>query len=193
MSNALGMNLTKKTSFLTKTISTVLTLSLASLVSGALSVGAVAQVTKKGASGLPLPRYVSLKANRVNMRVGPGRDYKVDWMFTKRGLPLEILQEYDNWRKVRDPEGVEGWILQSLLSGNRTAIVAPWKKEDDDNLLKLMRKPVDTSSTVAKLEAGVVAKVEECSNGWCKMSVAGIEGYMQQASLWGVYPDENLD
>ena len=85
-----------------------------------------AEAETKGPSGLPLPRFVSLKAQRVNMRVGPGRDYKVEWMYTKAGLPLEILQEYDNWRKVRDPEGNEGWILHSLLSGERTAIVAPW-------------------------------------------------------------------
>lgn len=169
------------------------TIAMVSTIGATLAFAPAVQAANKGPSGLPLPRYVSLKASRVNMRVGPGRDYKVDWMFTKRGLPLEILQEFDNWRKVRDPEGSEGWILQSLLSGERTAIVAPWKRDDADKLIKLKRTPTQETSTVARLEAGVVAKVDECSDGWCKMSVKGVEGYVEQASLWGVYPDENLD
>jgi SH3-like domain-containing protein len=81
-----------------------------------------------GPSGLPLPRFVSLRANRVNLRVGPGTNYAVEWMYLKSGLPMEIIQEYDNWRRVRDADGAEGWINQSLLSGNRTAVVAPWHK-----------------------------------------------------------------
>ena len=155
--------------------------------------GPMAEAASTGPSGLPLPRYVSLKASRVNMRVGPGRDYKVDWMYTKRGLPLEILQEYDNWRKVRDPEGVEGWILHSLLSGARTAIVAPWKRHEKENHSALRKNPSPTGVTVARLEAGVLVKVSQCLDGWCKMSVKGIDGYIEQASLWGVYPDEKIE
>ena len=78
-----------------------------------------------GGTGLPVPRFVSLKANKVNMRIGPGKQFKVVWLYLKKGLPVEIIQEYDNWRKVRDPEGAEGWILHSLLSGRRTVIVNP--------------------------------------------------------------------
>ena len=90
-----------------------------------------------GPSGLPLPRFVSLKSGRVNSRIGPGVNYPVDWLYLKSGLPMEIIQEYDNWRRVRDSDGAEGWINQSLLSGKRTAIAAPWQrgKEAQINLL----------------------------------------------------------
>src|SRR5690348_10149454 len=84
--------------------------------------------TLLGPSGLPLPRFVSLKSGRVNSRIGPGVNYAIDWMYLKPGLPMEILQEFDNWRKVRDSDGAEGWINQSLLSGKRTGIAAPWQK-----------------------------------------------------------------
>lgn len=152
-----------------------------------------ANAAENGASGLPLPRYVSLKSKRVNMRVGPGRDYKVEWMYTKAGLPLEILQEYDNWRKVRDSEGEEGWVLQSLLSGKRTALVAPWKKNEKDGMIPLKIAPNNAAAVVAKLEPGVLMEIEECKSGWCKVAVASLEGYAQQDHLWGVYPDEKLD
>ena len=83
-----------------------------------------------GASGLPVPRFVSLKAGRVNVRVGPGEDYKIAWVFTKPGLPIEVIQEYDTWRRIRDSDGTMGWVFQSLLSGKRTAVVAPWAAGD---------------------------------------------------------------
>jgi SH3-like domain-containing protein len=89
---------------------------------------AAAQSRARGKSGLPLPRFVSLKSGRVNSRIGPGVTYAVDWMYLKAGLPMEIIQEYDNWRRVRDSDGAEGWINQSLLSGKRTAIAAPWQR-----------------------------------------------------------------
>lgn len=90
----------------------------------------------RGPSGLPLPRFVSLKSAKVNSRTGPGVNYAIEWLYLKAGLPVEILQEYDNWRRIRDSEGSEGWINQTLLSGKRTAIVAPWQKA---------RRPASTS------------------------------------------------
>jgi len=146
-----------------------------------------------GPSGLPLPRFVSLKAQRVNMRVGPGRDYKVEWMYTKRGLPLEILQEFDNWRKVRDSEGDEGWILQSLLSGQRTAIVTPWKTGESGAHIGLRQAPNREAPEIALLEPGVVTEVDECVGGWCRVSVEKVVGYAAQSELWGVYPDETIE
>ena len=77
-----------------------------------------------GPSGLPVPRFVSLKSGRVNVRVGPGEDYKIAWVFVKSGLPIEVVQEFDNWRQIRDSDGATGWVFQSLLSGKRTAVVA---------------------------------------------------------------------
>lgn len=168
------------------------TLFLSCIFAGAVLVAPIANAAKIGASGLPLPRYVSLKSSRTNMRVGPGRDYKVDWMYTRRGLPLEILQEYDNWRKVRDPEGAEGWVLKSLLSGTRTAIIAPWKRDEKASFIKLLSGPLDTTGTVARVTPGVVAKVDECFDGWCKMQIKGYKGYIKQTQLWGVYPDETV-
>jgi len=84
-----------------------------------------------GPSGLPLPRFVSLKSGRVNARIGPGVNYPVDWLYLKPGLPVEITQEFENWRRVRDSDGSEGWINQSLLSGKRTGIAAPWQRGKD--------------------------------------------------------------
>ena len=158
----------------------------------AISPSPAAAAADRGKSGLPLPRFVSLKASRVNMRVGPGREYSVDWMFTKRGLPLEILQEYDNWRKVRDSDGAEGWIVQTLLTGKRTALISPWLKEEG-GMVELHAKPEANSPVVAKMEAGVLAEVEACENGWCQIQAKDWSGYAKQVSLWGVYPDEKID
>ncbi len=141
-------------------------------------------------SGLPLPRFVSLKSERVNMRVGPGRDYEVEWRYVKRGLPLEIIQEYDNWRKVRDWEGSEGWILQSLLSGARAAIVAPW--DGAGGQIAMRREPRQDAPVIAQLEPRVIAQVVGCADHWCELSVSGANGYVSQNLLWGVYPNEEV-
>ncbi|MCG6856707.1 MAG: hypothetical protein LJE67_01425 [Salaquimonas sp.] len=151
---------------------------------------AAAQSIARGASGLPLPRYVSLKSARVNMRVGPGTEYQVEWLYLKRGLPMEVIQEFDNWRKVRDPEGNEGWILHSLLSGERTVIVEPWEK--GKGMLDMHASANGESHLVAKVEPGVVATVSKCSGGWCELTAGGATGFMRQNQLWGVYPDEQL-
>ena len=168
--------------------SCLMTAPLAALVT-ATAPSTAAAAADHGKSGLPLPRFVSLKASRVNMRVGPGREYSVDWMFTKRGLPLEIIQEYDNWRKVRDADGDEGWILQSLLTGKRTAIVSPWLR-DESGRVPLKSAPETGATVVAVMEAGVLADVETCNQGWCEVKAGGMKGYAEQVKLWGVYPDE---
>ncbi len=152
---------------------------------------AFAQNSSLGASNLPLPRFVSLKATRVNLRVGPGRDYSIAWRYTKSGLPMEITQEYDNWRRVRDVDGTEGWILGSLLSGERAAIVSPWKRSmAKDNLISLMRAPAADSRIVARLEPGVILDIRACNGTWCEAEVAGVTGWVEQNALWGVYPGE---
>jgi SH3-like domain-containing protein len=145
----------------------------------------------RGASGLPLPRFVSLKSGRVNSRIGPGIGYPVDWMYLKSGLPMEIIQEYDNWRRVRDADGAEGWINQSLLSGRRTAIVAPWRKSDGERI-EILADPVAESRTVAIVEAGVVGVIQRCNGDWCEMTFAGHKGWIRQQQLWGAYPGEQI-
>ena len=114
-----------------------------------------ARTARVGPSGLPLPRFVSLKSGRVNSRIGPGVNYPVDWLYLKPGLPMEIIQEYDNWRRVRDSDGSEGWINQSLLSGRRTAIAAPWQRGKDARDSACSPSPTRTRATVAVIEPGV--------------------------------------
>jgi SH3-like domain-containing protein len=143
-----------------------------------------------GKSGLPLPRFVSLKAGRVNVRVGPGEDYKVAWVFTKSALPVEIIQEFDTWRRIRDSDGQVGWVFHSLLSGKRTAVVSPWTKGDP---LPLRSRGTASSAVTAYLQPGVEAAVDRCAAGWCDLSGKGFSGWIEQNQLWGVYPDELVD
>ncbi|WOJ91450.1 SH3 domain-containing protein [Methylocapsa polymorpha] len=142
------------------------------------------------ASGLPVPRYVSLKSDRVNLREGPSKDHRTTWVFQRAGLPVEITAEFEIWRKVRDSEGAEGWVLHSLLSGRRTALVAPWKKAIDSTLYD---KANAQSAMIAKLQSNVIANVRSCDGAWCRVSVEGFNGYIQQSDLWGVYPNEKID
>ncbi len=142
-----------------------------------------------GPSGLPLPRFVSLKSGRVNSRVGPGVNYSVDWMYLKAGLPMEIIQEFDNWRRVRDADGAEGWVNQSLLSGRRTAIAAPWQKGKDATV-SLLASPDATARVVAVVEPGAIGNIRSCDGSWCEMAFGSYRGWINQAQLWGAYPGE---
>lgn len=142
-----------------------------------------------GASGLPLPRFVSLKSDRVNLRAGPAQDHEVTWMYTRAGLPVEIIAEFENWRRIRDSEGTEGWVFHSLLSGRRTALVAPWSNEQT---LNMRRDRGESAAVVALLEPGVLVDVAECDGVYCRVSVAEVRGWMPQEQLWGVYPDETF-
>ena len=146
-----------------------------------------------GPSGLPIPRFVSLKPARVNIRVGPGRDYGVSWLYTKSGLPVEIIQEYDNWRRIRDADGTEGWVYQSLLAGKRTAIVAPWERGKSENLIDLYANASDTSRVIARAEPGVISTIRECNGQWCQLDVQGERGWIRQTLIWGAYPGEVFD
>lgn len=141
-------------------------------------------------TGLPLPRYVSLKSDRVNLREGPSKDHRAAWLFQRAGLPVEITAEFDTWRKIRDSEGSEGWVLHSLLSGRRTVIISPWKKGE---IMPLHAKPQNNSDTVANLQAGVIANIKRCDKGWCRIYGTGYDGFIAQNMLWGVYPDEKVE
>jgi SH3-like domain-containing protein len=143
-----------------------------------------------GKSGLQVPRFVSLKAGRVNVRVGPGEDYKIAWVFTRVGLPIEVIQEYDTWRRVRDSDGAVGWVFNSLLSGKRTAVVTPWGKADAQ---PLHADAAADAAINAYLEPGVMATVDRCRSGWCRITGKGFDGWIEQDRLWGVYPNEDLD
>ena len=156
----------------------------------ALAQGAAGAAPKLGPSGLPLPRFVTLKAGRVNVRVGPGNDYRIAWVFTRAGLPVEVVQEFDNWRRIRDSDGTEGWVFHSLLGMKRNAVVAPWQNGDP---LPIRAEPADTGAITAYLQPKVVAKVNECQVGWCQLADPRFKGWIRQDRLWGVYPDETID
>lgn len=161
--------------------------------------GQAAAADTAGTSGLPLPRFVSLKADRVNVRKGPGTDYPIAWVFEKAGLPVEVVREYGIWRQIRDSDGSQGWVLQNLLSGRRTALVAPWdRKPKDKSAVKGKPVPVHAdasagSSVTAYAEAGTLAGLILCDTKWCEVSIADRRGYVEQSQLWGVYKDEKVE
>jgi SH3-like domain-containing protein len=142
------------------------------------------------ASGLPLPRFVSLKADKVNMHIGPAKTYEVKWVYQRAGLPVEITAEFENWRRIRDADGTEGWIYHSLLSGRRTGQVIA---KDKDTLVPIYEKADVESAVAAKLEPGVLGTVKRCDAGWCHISGRGFEGFIQQVRLWGVYQNEKVE
>jgi SH3-like domain-containing protein len=142
------------------------------------------------ASGLPVPRFVSLKPDRVTVRGGPNRDHDISFVFTRSGLPVEITAESDNWRRIRDWEGSEGWVYHSLLSGRRTALVSA---KQEDELVPLYDRADAQGTLVARLEPGVLAAVKACSGTWCHISGPGFDGWIAQERLWGVYANEKID
>jgi SH3-like domain-containing protein len=140
-------------------------------------------------TGLPLPRFVSLKADEVNARVGPGGDYAIAWVFRRAGLPVEILAEFENWRQVRDSAGGTGWVAASLVSGRRTALVAPWVKA---HTLFQLTSSRGGSSVVAQMEPGAILDIYECDGENCQAYAGNRIGWVPQKNLWGVYPGETV-
>src|SRR5215475_11222914 len=143
-----------------------------------------------GQSHLPIPRFVSLKSDRVNVRKGPSTDQAIVWVFSRAGLPVEIIAESDNWRRVRDSEGADGWVFHSLLSARRTVLVAPWAKGEER--VPLYSSKSTSSRAVAELQSGVLGNVVTCDGSWCELSVDDYSGYAQQDQLWGVYRGEEI-
>jgi SH3-like domain-containing protein len=141
-------------------------------------------------SGLPLPRFVSLKSDRVNVRGGPTRDHEVTWIYTRSGMPVEIVAEFDNWRRIRDWDGAEGWVFHSMLTGKRSVIIA--RPRDRSDTIPLRASASADAGTVALLQPGVVAQVRECSGDWCRIRGEGFDGWMPQERLFGVYPNEQV-
>jgi len=165
------------------------------LIAAALAVsaapGRAQEVANGPVSGLPLPRYVSLKSDRVNLREGPSKEHRTSWVFQRAGLPVEITAEFETWRRVRDADGTEGWVLHSLLSGRRTVVVSPWSKNKGETF-SLRETAAEGAAVVATLEPGVIANVQACQNAWCRVTVSKISGFIRQDRLWGVYPNETV-
>ncbi|MEM8797284.1 MAG: SH3 domain-containing protein [Pseudomonadota bacterium] len=150
----------------------------------------IAGAIKGSATGLPLPRFVSLKAKRTNLRVGPSFDHRIEWIYVKPGLPVEVIQEFDVWRRIRDLDGQEGWVHRSLLGAGRHAVVAPWQ---GDAFFAVHEEPDQQSRKRAELEAGVLAEIRHCNGTWCRVRGERYDGYMKAENLWGVYPDEVIE
>jgi SH3-like domain-containing protein len=164
----------------------------AMLVMSAAAATAAAQVPTGSVSGLPVPRFVSLKSDKVNVRAGPAREQDVAWVYSRAALPVEVTAEFENWRKIRDWEGAEGWVYHSMLSGRRTALVSPQSRGKDE-LLLLRAKPDAASGVTAKLQNGVLGTVKQCHSGWCRLVGEGFDGWIEQPRLWGVYPGEKVE
>ena len=148
---------------------------------------------------LPLPRYASLKTDRVNLREGPSKDHSTLWVFRRAGLPVEIIAEFETWRRIRDSEGTEGWVLHSLLSGRRTAVVTAPSQPGKATTFPLFAAASEAAGEEARLESGVIGNVKSCTGAWCRLIVAlpqkrgDVDGYIRQDRLWGVYPNEKVE
>jgi SH3-like domain-containing protein len=134
-----------------------------------------------------LPRFASLRADEVNMRAGPGLRYRIDWVYRRRELPVEIEREYEVWRYVRDADGIQGWMQQATLMGRRSFIV---QKAD----ATLRSDPSDSASAVAVLKPGVIGRIRSCEAGsaWCNVQTGSYRGYLRREQFWGALPDEAI-
>lgn len=137
-------------------------------------------------TGLPVPRFVSLRSNEVNLRTGPGLNYPVEWVYVRRDMPVEIIAEFDTWRKIRDWQGTEGWVHQSLLAGDRTAIVR-------GTVRQAYGEPRADAGTVVRMEPGVIVRLLECRPDWCRIAVKDFEGWLRRDAFWGAYPGETFE
>jgi SH3-like domain-containing protein len=159
---------------------------LAPPVGGARAADPPSNAQRKG-SGLPLPRFASLRADEANVRTGPGTRYPIDWVFRRKGMPVEIVAEYENYRKIRDWQGASGWVHQSLLTGKRSFII-PAKPAS------LHKTPAKAAEVIAKLEPEVTGEIRSCSGDWCRVRVAsGVTGWLERTELWGVYKSEPIN
>jgi len=160
------------------------------LISQSAKAASDAAVTTGSVSGLPMPRFVSLKSDRVNVRAGPNKDQDLRWVYTRAGMPVEITAEFENWRRIRDWEGSEGWVYHSLLSGRRTGVVVPKLK---DELVPLFESADTKAVVTARLQGGVVGAIKSCNGKWCEFAGKNFDGFIEQNRLWGAYPNEKID
>ena len=143
-----------------------------------LLAGLPALAQKVGPSGLPLPRFVILASGEVNVRTGPGKEFPIRWVFGREGYPVKIVEESDDWRKIVDQDGEEGWVHSSLLAGGRNIAVT-------GEVRSMRRTAGPEARIVARVEPGVVGKLFNCKSGWCFVEIADIRGWLEQDVLWG--------
>src|SRR3954471_20081916 len=174
---------------MTLTRQSIPALVLVALLSGQ-TVQAAGDAANGSNSGLPVPRFVSLKSDKVNVRAGPTKDHDVAWVYTRAAMPVEITAEFENWRRIRDWEGAEGWVYHSLLSGKRTGVIMPKSK---DELVPLYENADLEAAVTAKLQSGVLATLKSCTGAWCRVTGTGFDGWIRQERLWGAYPNEKVE
>lgn len=150
------------------------------------SANLMAEETRGSVTNLPLPRFVSTKTDETNVRRGPSLTHRIDWVFQRRGMPVEITAEHGHWRRVRDRDGAGGWVHYSLLSGIRTVIV-------QEDMLDVFLTPDPEAPVGARFEMGVIARLGECDHAWCHVSAGGYKGWSRKTALWGVNPDGSHD
>jgi SH3-like domain-containing protein len=134
-----------------------------------------------------VPRFVSLKAEKAYLRTGPGLRYPVEWVYTRRDMPVEVVAEFDAWRQVRDWKGTLGWMHSQVLSSKRSVIVT------GETTHPLRRDPAGDAEVVAKLEPGVIARLLECKPAWCRVEVSGFRGWLLRDEFWGVRDGEKVE
>lgn len=137
-------------------------------------------------TGLPLPRFVSLKGNEGRARRGPARSHRVDWIFTRRDMPLRVTAEFEHWRRVEDADGQGGWVHYASLSGVRTALLM-------GDMVPMRSHPRANAPEIALLERSVVARILTCQTDWCRLGVEGQRGWVERRAIWGIDPQEWLD
>ena len=143
--------------------------------------------TRIGDSGLPVPRFVSLKSGEVYLREGPSPQHKVQWVYVRRGLPVEVIAEYDVWRRIRDADGTTGWVHKGMLDGRRSVVMTA-----GDNV-PLREGPAADAPVIAYAEAGVIASLKACGGDFCEVEAKSIDAYVPRGRIWGVYQDETVE
>nr|MCV4206394.1 SH3 domain-containing protein [Roseomonas sp. SXEYE001] len=138
-------------------------------------------------TNLPLPRFAALRADEVNLRAGPGTRYPIQWTYQRRDLPVQIVHEFELWRRIRDMEGTEGWVHQSNLTGRRSFLVTGQERV-------LWRRPEETAPVVARLKPGVLGRIRVCEAGgaWCEVQVGDYRGWLRRTEFYGAMPDEEV-
>lgn len=161
---------------------------MAALAAFILTAGGAAAAEKgRGpVTDLPMPRFVSMKATEANVRRGPSLSHRIDWVYSRKDLPLRVTAEYGHWRRIEDRDGQGGWVHYSLLSGVRTALV-------DVDAVALRMKPTPDATELAVARRGVVARIDECGSDWCRIHKDGYRGWVEKTALWGVEPDEVIE
>jgi SH3-like domain-containing protein len=153
----------------------------------ALAVGILGGATAVAASGAeaPLPHFASLHSDKVNLRSGPGDRYPIEWVYVRKDWPVEVVAQFDHWRRVRDWEGTEGWVHEKMVMSRREVIVT-------GGVRGLRQAPDHGAALVARAEPGVVARLDECRGEWCRIIAGDITGWVERSNVWGVYPNESV-